>query len=503
MENLRMRAKAAERATQKAKDDLNEARDNRSRISAKLDEYEHRLRTTHRGRDHEKLRRKYDTLQERLIQSRAEVRRALDAHAELSERSLDLLDRMVEAEDAPRPGNARPDSRSGPTYTTRTTYHYSSTNGTEQRESSWGFHSGSGYERANDPDGNYTRHKHGRSDSEDSRGRFNFEEHYTTEEHVPQSRRRHHHKGRAQRNSHDRFEREEDYTTEEHVPRSHRRHHERSEPDDRYDDSGYSSRDENDSYHPGYSPSPPRRTQQPYHPGFASFDHYEQHYTTEEHVPQSERAQHGETRGAHRNESSSHYPRPEHHHHYESPPHYTTEEHEPKTSRRAGSDGPGSSHRRTSRDDNSSRNSGRSTPRTEQGHRAGNNNSRSDRSVPPRPQNDAPQPTRLPSQQTVDSWWKYTNDCFKDYTKITQFPMPPALSCGKLDCDAASATRPLAACECNIRASFGMVRNLNVKRERLRWHPDKFTACPANLRESFQKMASEVFIVLDKMHKEE
>jgi hypothetical protein len=47
-----------------------------------------------------------------------------------------------------------------------------------------------------------------------------------------------------------------------------------------------------------------------------------------------------------------------------------------------------------------------------------------------------------------------------------------------------------------------MVKNLNAKRERLRWHPDKFAACRASLQEDFKKIASEIFVVLDKMYRE-
>lgn len=472
MEKLRARVEAAERATREAKQALDKVRDDRSRASAKLDDYEERLRTMRRGREHDSLRRKYDALQCRLTDIRAEVHRALDAHAELSKESLDLLDQMVEAEDLARSNRNRaryaeaepPRRDSAPRHTyTRTTYPYPSPN----RDSS-----ASSQESNHGP-------RHGRSRS--------FEE-FT---------RHRHERSRQQASSRGRHGRQENYTTEEHVPRSHRGHRDNT-PDSTDDEADFSS-DDHRSFHPGYSPSPPRRGEQDFHPGYTRPGRGEQEYTTEEHVPRSERSKRDDSHDTRRQQSSrTHRPEPEYHHRNQRGPrsHYTTEEHRPHP------DGPREGPRRTSRDEEQGHRSSRSTPRPQQSQRGGTPQDHPRHSDPARDQPDAPQPTRLPSQQTIDSWWKYVNHCFEDYSKITQFPIPPALSCGRPDCDATSSSRPIAACECNIRASFGMVPSLNIKRERLRWHPDKFTACPANLREGFQKMASEIFIVLDKMHKE-
>lgn len=397
MENIRHRLRAAEQASQRAKDELDEARDNRSYLTAKLDNYEERLRAAglqkYRGRDYHRLRRKCDDLNESLADGRARVRRAVDSYA-ISEQNLDLLDLLIDAEVPPSSRHfeeeepLRRESTRSPKYQTRTTYRYAS----------------------EDEDAKYS--------NERSRS------YYTTEEHVPSSQR--HHRG-------------------DHSP-SH-----------------------------GYRDTVYETTEEDY-----SYDTDSSDYATEEHIPRSEYRRH--------DQPSSHS-------------HYRTEEHRPQTEYRPNDDDRSQQDSRRT-ENGPSHHPGRSTPRTQQNNRDESTQDHSSRSVPPRQQNASYQPTRTPSQQTVDSWYKYVNHCFLDYSKLQQFPIPPALSCGKPDCNATISNRPFAACECNIRISFGMIPDLNLKRERLRWHPDKFNACTTNLQENFKKMASEVFIVLDKMYKE-
>ena len=113
-------------------------------------------------------------------------------------------------------------------------------------------------------------------------------------------------------------------------------------------------------------------------------------------------------------------------------------------------------------------------------------------------------PTALPSRRLLgmrDPWKEWRLACmnaFTDYATMQTFPAPPASPCTKVECR--TQPRLLKACPCNIRAAF---ERMELQRmERSRWHPDKFARCPQENREVFQKMAEEVFVVLDGMHQE-
>ena len=100
-----------------------------------------------------------------------------------------------------------------------------------------------------------------------------------------------------------------------------------------------------------------------------------------------------------------------------------------------------------------------------------------------------------------DAWKEWRLDvtrAFADYSTMTTFPAPPAAPCSKVECR--TQPRLLKACPCNIRVAFARMELQRM--ERSRWHPDKFARCPQENREVFQKMAGEVFVVLDRMHQE-
>lgn len=96
-----------------------------------------------------------------------------------------------------------------------------------------------------------------------------------------------------------------------------------------------------------------------------------------------------------------------------------------------------------------------------------------------------------PSDGVVNGWWKVVNDSFKDYSKMDRFPNPPVCTfCDEGHCDS------------SIKALLRRIPNLNAKKERLRWHPDRFSACKEDKREEFKKRAGNVFMALDEMSKE-
>lgn len=111
-----------------------------------------------------------------------------------------------------------------------------------------------------------------------------------------------------------------------------------------------------------------------------------------------------------------------------------------------------------------------------------------------------PIPRRLPAP--LDPWKQWRLACtaaFADYSSMAVFPAPPVAPCTRLECR--TQPRLLEACQCNIRAAFA---RMEVQRmERSRWHPDKFARCPEGKREGFQRMAGEVFVVVDAMIRED
>lgn len=122
---------------------------------------------------------------------------------------------------------------------------------------------------------------------------------------------------------------------------------------------------------------------------------------------------------------------------------------------------------------------------------------RTEQETKPQPQ---PKQTAQPRpQQTVKEWRATTEMLLVDYSTMQTFPQPPVRRCVNATC--VNVARNLSACSHSVEAAFRELPGLDVKKERLRWHPDRFSSCPEENREAFQKMAQEVFVVLDEMHR--
>ncbi|CAK4032793.1 Hypothetical predicted protein [Lecanosticta acicola] len=96
-----------------------------------------------------------------------------------------------------------------------------------------------------------------------------------------------------------------------------------------------------------------------------------------------------------------------------------------------------------------------------------------------------------PGDDVVAGWWEFANECFQDYEHMQQFPVPPA-------CTACNGN-----CESSLQALLRRIPNLNPKLTRVRFHPDKFSACPADKRVDFKARAGEIFVVLNEMLRRE
>lgn len=115
------------------------------------------------------------------------------------------------------------------------------------------------------------------------------------------------------------------------------------------------------------------------------------------------------------------------------------------------------------------------------------------RSAPPpqRPSPFAPPPPRPTTVNTsaITNWYALTQSMFADYSSITSFPYPPYHPC----------TLHQDKCSCNIKAVFRTSPGFNAKKERTRWHPDKFSGC-GDKKEEFEQAAQKIFVALTEMY---
>lgn len=103
-------------------------------------------------------------------------------------------------------------------------------------------------------------------------------------------------------------------------------------------------------------------------------------------------------------------------------------------------------------------------------------------------------------KSAIASWLERTRNL--NAATLLSFPTPPAWPCACPECQVTAADRALQACRCNTRAIFQSFGQPELKAERTRWHPDKFAASSAEVREVFQKMAGEIFVIVDEMYRD-
>lgn len=112
-------------------------------------------------------------------------------------------------------------------------------------------------------------------------------------------------------------------------------------------------------------------------------------------------------------------------------------------------------------------------------------------------------PSQMTLQELLDMWREDMAAAFADYSRMESFPTPPALGPCSSTIACGAETRMLKPCRCQIRHAFTTTNIQNLKMERLRWHPDRFAKAPEEVREYCQKAANEIFIVVDRMYREQ
>ncbi|KAH9842284.1 hypothetical protein Tdes44962_MAKER07604 [Teratosphaeria destructans] len=115
------------------------------------------------------------------------------------------------------------------------------------------------------------------------------------------------------------------------------------------------------------------------------------------------------------------------------------------------------------------------------------------------------QPTRPSNGITmakVRAFREQAAESFKNYTAMTTFPDPPAEPCKRVACHI--ATRALKACPCNIKKCFAGLRVRDLKAERGKWHPDRFSKCQGGKTAvvEMQTKAQEIFTVIGDLYDE-
>lgn len=122
----------------------------------------------------------------------------------------------------------------------------------------------------------------------------------------------------------------------------------------------------------------------------------------------------------------------------------------------------------------------------------------SDPRPPPRAAQRARPAINLSAQPTIPQWRQACNAVFACYKDARAFPAPPvSFICRNAAC--AGHGHLLDACSCNIRAAINSLPGLNLKKERVKWHPDRFAGVNEEKREMWQNMANEMFVAIGNM----
>ncbi|KAH0836065.1 hypothetical protein AYO21_02706 [Fonsecaea monophora] len=116
---------------------------------------------------------------------------------------------------------------------------------------------------------------------------------------------------------------------------------------------------------------------------------------------------------------------------------------------------------------------------------------------PPRPTNIDQQfvPPAKESSVTFQKWYRHTQTCLADKPNLQEFPFPPIASCTKCK-DKAVQGRP---CHHAIAEFFQQSPKYSrqwLRRERKRWHPDKFSQCSRTISQS----AEDVFKIVQELY---
>jgi len=117
---------------------------------------------------------------------------------------------------------------------------------------------------------------------------------------------------------------------------------------------------------------------------------------------------------------------------------------------------------------------------------------------------EAPTP-KVPSHMTYEKWNERVTALLLNKSVMTEIPTPPATACFEKSCVASRKDRNLNACSHTVKtlmknALYGVAGEMRaatyvkvLKRERLRWHPDKFGTVDPKHKQKVVAQATELF----------
>ncbi|KAI7151438.1 hypothetical protein KC343_g16382 [Hortaea werneckii] len=92
------------------------------------------------------------------------------------------------------------------------------------------------------------------------------------------------------------------------------------------------------------------------------------------------------------------------------------------------------------------------------------------------------------------------------YRTLQSFPAPPPIPCPSSPCcknPATDRSRILQTCDVYLRKTFETLSMDELRKQRVKWHPDRFSASPEERggeRAAYRKMAGEVFVVVNEVY---
>ncbi|KAI6810399.1 hypothetical protein KC332_g9809 [Hortaea werneckii] len=116
-----------------------------------------------------------------------------------------------------------------------------------------------------------------------------------------------------------------------------------------------------------------------------------------------------------------------------------------------------------------------------------------------------PYGTLTPAEATLEWRTRFLQPWPTTYYRTLQsFPAPPPIPCRTSPCCTRTGSeRILQTCDTFLREAFAGLTEDELRTQRNKWHPDRFSASPegrGGVREAFRKMAGEVFVVVNEVY---